>query len=175
MERRQYLQRAAGAASFGLIAAMAGCGGDGGNGADTTEPDDETTMDEDMTDDETTMDDGTTTDDGGTTTIDESTTVTIEGFAFSPVRVSVDPGGTVEWINEGGATHTVVSSDLTGEGDDWSFDGEVSGDGSVTYTFDSEGVYEYFCDIHGQSSMCGVVLVGDTSLSADLPCESSGG
>ncbi|MEF8825702.1 MAG: plastocyanin/azurin family copper-binding protein, partial [Halapricum sp.] len=153
MERRQYLQRAAGAASFGLIAATAGCGGDGGNGADTTEPsDDETTMDDDMTDDETTMDDGTTTDDGGMTTIDESTTVTIEGFAFSPVRASVDPGGTVEWINEDGAAHTVVASDLTGEGDDWSFDREVSGDGSVTHTFDSEGVYEYFCDIHGQSS-----------------------
>lgn len=169
MDRRQYLRRLGGTAGLGLLAATAGCGSDGGNG-DTT--DDEP--------DETTTSGGQTTASGATTTqttaepataTSEGATVTMQGFSFSPVRLSSPVGATVEWTNEGGASHTVVAADLTGEGDDWTFDEQVSGGATTSHTFESGGVYEYFCDIHGQGTMCGVVLVGDATLSATLPCE----
>lgn len=44
-----------------------------------------------------------------------------------------------------------------------------SGDSAV-YAFDQEGIYEYYCRLQGKD-MCGVVLVGDVTLSDPLPCE----
>ena len=38
-----------------------------------------------------------------------SANVTIASFAFGPASVSVAPGGTVRWINNDAATHTVTS------------------------------------------------------------------
>lgn len=93
---------------------------------------------------------------------------------FDPVRVSVEPGDTVRWTNTTSGTydsHTIVSAQFTDGAADWSMDVDLDGGEQVARTFDEAGIYEYFCDIHGEFQMCGVVLVGDVSLSADLPCE----
>lgn len=105
----------------------------------------------------------------------ESTTVALSGFAFSPVRTRVEPGTTVRWVNEDGAGHDVTSAQFNDVATSWDFSQRLSGGESVSYTFESPGVYEYYCTIHGRSSMCGVILVGDASLSNDLPCESGYG
>lgn len=123
-------------------------------------------------------DDGTDTADGDGTgaTGGSDATVTMRNTAFHPVRLSADAGTTVRWTNEDGAPHTVVAAQLTGAGADWSFDTDRLGQGDqTTHTFDSPGVYEYYCDVHGRGTMCGVVLVGDASLDGSLPCESGGG
>lgn len=102
--------------------------------------------------------------------------VRIPGFEYDPLRLSVEPGTTVEWVNESSTGHDVVSATFHDKAADWSFESDTfGGNESITYTFQEEGVYEYYCSIHGQSSMSGAILVGDVSLDQQLPSESSGG
>lgn len=199
--RRRILRRASTAGLLGLLAGCTGGDGDGsGDGSDTS-----TTTESPMTAEPTstappgTMDDGTATQMGdGTTTKEETktdqptttdsmdtptstpepseaTTVDLDGFAFAPVRASIDPGETVRWVNRDSAGHNVTSAQFHDTAESWSLSRSLSGGDSASHTFESPGVYEYYCTIHGESSMCGVVLVGDASLSNDLPCESDDG
>lgn len=80
-------------------------------------------------------------------------TVTIQGGAFVPTRLSVPTGTTVIWQNKDTADHRVVSVQFHNTATDWQFRSQSlrSGD-SIVYTFDSEGVYEYSCRIHGKES-----------------------
>lgn len=98
-------------------------------------------------------------------------TVTIRDGTFVPTRLSVSPGITVVWQNEDSADHRVVSVQFDDTAAYWQFRSQSlrSGD-SVVYTFDSEGVYEYFCRIHGKG-MCGAILVGDVTFDQSLPSE----
>ena len=105
----------------------------------------------------------------------QPTTVALQGFAFDPVRASIDTGGTVRWVNEDAAGHDVTSAQFHDAAESWSFSETFSGGASISHTFESPGVYEYYCTIHGRSSMCGVILVGEASLSNTLPCESDDG
>ncbi|MFB6220932.1 MAG: plastocyanin/azurin family copper-binding protein, partial [Halolamina sp.] len=81
-------------------------------------------------------------------------------------------GTTVEWTNKDGASHDVTSDTFTEQGSEWDYYSGSLGNGAVTsYTFTEAGAYEYYCSIHGAASMCGVVIVGDASHDATLPCE----
>ena len=85
---------------------------------------------------------------------------------------SAPVGTTVTWTNEDGVDHDVVSRQFNDGAADWDYDsGNVAGDGTTSYTFESAGAYEYYCSIHGQGRMCGVVLVGDATKPGPLPCE----
>lgn len=120
-----------------------------------------------------------------TPTATESPTPTSEALVkatgdneFNPTRVSIAPGGTVTWENTSSGTyddHTVTSAQFHDKAEQWSMDQQFSGGETVSHTFDAKGVYEYYCTIHGQDTMCGAVLVGDVSLEKDLPCEGGGG
>jgi plastocyanin len=105
-------------------------------------------------------------------------TINIEDQSFNPVRLEVEVGTTVEWANQDGYRHTLVSGQFTDQGSEWSFDGgalsEASGN-TATYTFDSAGAYEYYCPDHTKSVGCGVVIVGDATHDATLPCEEGDG
>jgi plastocyanin len=86
---------------------------------------------------------------GMTTT---TTQVSIQDFFFSPANVSVQPGTTVTWVNEGSVPHTVTS-------DDGQFDSGVLMPGdSYTVMFKGQGTITYHCAIH--PSMTGSVTVG---------------
>ncbi|MFE0186784.1 cupredoxin family copper-binding protein [Streptomyces sp. NPDC059008] len=78
--------------------------------------------------------------------------VMIADFAFSPATLTVDKGTTVTWTNEDSAPHT-VTSDGSGPLNSPTLD---TG-GSYTFTFNSAGTYNYYCDIH--PSMQGTVIV----------------
>lgn len=100
------------------------------------------------------------------------TPVDIEGSRFTPMRLSVPVGTRVEWTNRDSYSHDVTSAQLTDQGTAWDYYSGNMGEGAVAgYTFDTAGVYEYYCSIHGRSLMCGVVVVGDASHDATLPCE----
>lgn len=101
-------------------------------------------------------------------------TVSAKNTAFAPKRLEIDPGTTVEWTNEDSYPHDVTAAQFHNKAESWDFAKQFPAGETVSRTFDSEGIYEYYCTIHGQGTMCGVVLVGDVSLSADLPCESGG-
>lgn len=101
---------------------------------------------------------------------DPDVTVTIARTDYDPVRVSIDPGQAVEWVNESEWDHT-VSSYGKEYSESWDFDEPLELDSSLGYRFEEEGVYLYRCTVHTRQSMCGAVLVGDVSLDETLPCE----
>jgi len=109
-----------------------------------------------------------------TETESTSKTVSILNNYFSPVRVLIPSGGKVVWSNEAAGaytSHTVTSAQFHESATQWEFDAETSSGDQVSHTFQEAGIYEYYCTFHGQSSMCGVVLVGDVSFEKTLPCE----
>ncbi|SHG84186.1 cupredoxin domain-containing protein [Halobaculum gomorrense] len=169
MDRRRFLDRAA----VGFVLGVAGCAGDG-DGADDGSP---STADPTAT--ATTDPTATATTDPTTTTrvptvVGEPTTATVElrGSAFTPLRLSVDPPVTVEWVNRDPYAHNVKSAAFHETAAEWDYFSGNYGEGeSASHTFRRPGVYEYFCTIHGTGAMCGAVLVGDVSLDASLPCE----
>src|SRR5215210_6413294 len=75
-------------------------------------------------------------------------TVSIQDFFFDPDQLTVTPGTTVTWVNEGEAPHTVTSTDgkeldsaTLQPGDTYSF----------TFEDDDAGeTYSYQCTIHPQ-------------------------
>jgi plastocyanin len=80
--------------------------------------------------------------------------VPMEKLCFAPVVARVPRGATITWINRDPTTHTV-----TGVGGGWgSYDQIADGD-RVSYSFDDEGVFPYFCFVH--PGMSGAVVVGD--------------
>lgn len=110
--------------------------------------------------------------DGGST---PDTSVTISGSSYDPLVVEVDTGATVEWSNEDSYGHDVTSAQFTDAATSWTLAASVDAGGSVTHTFDAEGVYEYYCTIHGDSTMCGAVLVGGAAIEGRLPCQTDDG
>jgi plastocyanin len=79
--------------------------------------------------------------------------VTISGFTFSPSTVTIHPGDTVTWHNPTSSFHTVST-------DDGSFgSGDPAGNWTYSHTFNSEGSFPYFCELHRSLGMVGLVVV----------------
>ena len=70
-------------------------------------------------------------------------TVSIHDFMFWPAQLSVQPGTTVTWVNQGAAPHTVTA-------DNGAFDsGALQPGQSFSFTFSQPGTtYAYHCSIH---------------------------
>ena len=89
-----------------------------------------------------------------------------DGLAFGPTAVHVDNGATVtwEWTGNGGA-HNVVSDDGVFES------GSPAGQAGTTfqYTFEEDGIYNYYCSPHQSVGMLASVVVG-----TDYPTTSGG-
>jgi plastocyanin len=77
---------------------------------------------------------------------------------FRAQDIQISSGATVTWTNEGRNDHDV----LPVEGDDWGAEVEEFAPGDVyEHTFDTPGVYSYYCSIHGTTTagMIGTVVV----------------
>jgi plastocyanin len=75
--------------------------------------------------------------------------------SYSPNPVESKVGETVTWVNDDSNLHTATSMhDIFNS--DVLFEGQ-----SFSYTFDKEGEYPYFCDIH--PAMVGTVVVTERS------------
>ena len=78
----------------------------------------------------------------GRSAAQDSASITIENFAFTPASVTVTAGATVTWTNNDSAPHTAT-------GDGGEFDtGNIAQGGSASVTFDTPGTYTYHCSIH---------------------------
>ena len=81
--------------------------------------------------------------------------VVIKNFEFVPKDLTVAPGTTVEWVNEGGR-HTV-------EADKGEFKSDVlANGGKFSFKFDKPGTYAYHCGFHGAAGgkdMAGKIIV----------------
>jgi len=126
--------------------AVAGCAGDGGGGGGEA-----------------------------TTEADAAKTIELTGNAFEPQIVKIDTGEMVEWTNREDVEHTVTSTEFSSKGESWELDETLSSSGdTATHTFEEEGIHEYYCTVHGEETMCGVVLAGQVfnmvGYEPTLPC-----
>ena len=105
----------------------------------------------------------------------------MEGNAFSPTAIEVDVGDTVRITNEDSFIHNFTAQNSeTGE---VVISQTVSAGGSLTFTFDTEGVWEVWCTIHSDgtgsepatSGMKGRVGVGVSVSSNDGDGNGDGG
>lgn len=82
-----------------------------------------------------------------------SEAVSIVDSVFEPAEITIAPGMTVIWTNEGSLDHTVTA-------DDGSFDsGTLEGGDAFFRTFGEPGEYPYHCQFHGEEGMVGTVIV----------------
>ena len=92
---------------------------------------------------------------GASAPVQEKVTVKISSFKFDPKVLTVAPGTTVEWVNEGGR-HTV-------EADNGSFKSDVLKQGDkFEHKFDKAGTFAYHCEFHGEKGgkdMAGTIVV----------------
>lgn len=166
MDRRAFLA----AATSTTLVAVAGCSGDGnGDGGGDS-------AGNDSSGNQSAGNDSSGNETGGdaTTASDSGAQISVGASSFDPLRQSVEPGTEVVWTNDSSAAHTVDTRAFHESAEEWSINSSTLDPGdSVSHTFEESGVYEYFCAVHGESNMCGAVLVGDASLDEDLPCEGS--
>jgi plastocyanin len=78
-------------------------------------------------------------------------TVTLADNRFEPATITIAPGTTVRWVNNGSHKHTVTSA--TGAWDS----GDVGPGQVYSATFTQAGTYEYFCRHH--KDMRGSIVV----------------
>ena len=91
---------------------------------------------------------------------------------FNPEITWVKPGGSVTWKNVDEDPHTTTafapSNDkpqrIPDGADGWD-SGILETDQTFTQTFDTEGIYDYYCTPHEALGMVGVVIVGTPDLS----------
>ena len=69
-------------------------------------------------------------------------TVSIQDFLFDPDQITVAPGTTVTWVNDGEEPHTSTADDGMWDS------GTLQPGESYSFTFDEPGSYSYFCEIH---------------------------
>jgi plastocyanin len=81
----------------------------------------------------------------------EEVAVSIANFAFDPASLDIAAGTTVTWTNEDSAPHTA-----TGDGGSFNSDRLDQGQ-SFSFTFDTPGTYNYFCEFH--ANMTGTINV----------------
>lgn len=84
--------------------------------------------------------------------------VVIQGYRFSPATIQVPVGGTVTWYNQDPVPHTVTHPLTGGYSTTGAFEGYLPSGGSYSYTFNTPGVFDYYCRLH--PSMRGSVRVG---------------
>lgn len=75
--------------------------------------------------------------------------VSIIDFSFNPSTLTVAPGTTVTWTNNGSTAHTIT-------GPDWD-SGQVQPGSTFTHTFNTAGTFAYHCTIH--PTMTGQIIV----------------
>ena len=76
--------------------------------------------------------------------------VWMQNIAFVPQTLTVNPGTTVTWTNKDNVAHTVTRQGM--------FDsGQLQPGETFTYTFNTEGTYDYICTIH--LGMNGTIIV----------------
>ena len=87
----------------------------------------------------------------GATTPAGETTVSIQGFAFTPQTLTVPAGTKVTWTNDEATAHDVTSTDGPGidaATTDLFASGTLGQGDSFSFTFAEPGTYHYECTIH---------------------------
>lgn len=82
---------------------------------------------------------------------DQTPTVTISNFAYSPEPITITKGQSIRFVNNDDVGHTVTA-------EDGSFDSKMLDKNKAwTHRFDKAGTYKYYCTVH--PSMHGTINV----------------
>jgi len=81
----------------------------------------------------------------------DGSAVSIKDFAFNPGTIEVAVGTTITWTNDDAAPHTVSQSGGGFES------GRLDPGTTFSFTFDTAGTFDYFCQFH--ANMTGQVVV----------------
>jgi len=85
-----------------------------------------------------------------------SGSVTIADFSFSPGSLTINPGDTVTWVNNGPTPHSATANN-------GSFNtGILKAGQSASHTFDQAGTYSYYCQPHPYMKATIVVQAAQT-------------
>ena len=103
--------------------------------------------------------------------VDEDTTIVdVLEQDFDPQIVEIEAGETIRWINRQRDATDLRNANWNGA-TDWGFTHTLTDiDHFVDYTFDEEGVYQYYDVISTPMRQCGMVLVGGAEWDGMLPC-----
>jgi plastocyanin len=89
--------------------------------------------------------------------IAQAASVSAVDFDFNPKSISINPGDSITFTNNGNVAHTATA-------DNGSFDtGSLAPGDSKTITIKAPGTYPYYCKFHGGPGgvgMSGTVVVG---------------
>ncbi len=158
--------------SVGMKAAIVVGDVGGGDGGPVSEPDYDGWFDDVGNYDE-------TVDSRGQDTVTVEVGVDANGgtWGFGPPAVRVDPGTTVtfEWVSD---THNVAIEEQPG-GAGWEGHAPIENTGfSFEHTFETEGLYKYFCEPHLSVGMKAAIVVGNVGGGGDggpAPGDGAGG
>ena len=83
----------------------------------------------------------------------QTVTVGMRDYAFEPETITIAPGTTVTWAPTSGSHTTTSESGL------WDSGRRLAVGETFSYTFNTPGVYPYFCEPHLDRGMIGRVIV----------------
>ncbi len=97
------------------------------------------------------------------TTIVAQTThdVTVSNGSFAPANLTIAVGDIVKWTNTEG-THSVDGTTATFPSNPASFGNDIGTGWTYSFTFNTEGVYDYRCGLH-TATMKGKITVGTST------------
>jgi plastocyanin len=79
--------------------------------------------------------------------------IDMKDFAYDLLNIEVPVGSTVTWFNVGNAEHSATADDV-------SWDTGLYGTGEeATITFDTPGVFSYYCTLHGAPGGVGMSAI----------------
>lgn len=78
-----------------------------------------------------------------------------DDLTFSQADLTIAPGTTVRWVNQGQMLHTVTPDGH----DEWQEATLASNGETFTHTFETEGTFEYYCQPHLAQGMVGTITV----------------
>jgi plastocyanin len=81
----------------------------------------------------------------------EDKSIAIQNYTFSPEKLTVVAGTKVTWVNHDQVPHTVVEKDRKFHSS------ALDTNDSYSFTFNTPGVYQYFCTLH--PTMTGTITV----------------
>ncbi|MBC7884639.1 MAG: lamin tail domain-containing protein [Saprospiraceae bacterium] len=99
--------------------------------------------------------------------------VELSSNTFNPQHITIETGQTVRWINTGGH-HNINGKQSSFPSNPESFDNGPASDlfWTFDFTFNTQGFYDYKCDIHGAQGMTGTVTVNDPVVTEVYPLRS---
>jgi len=92
--------------------------------------------------------------------------VAIFNFGFNPAIITITAGSTVRWTNTAALAPHTTSSDL-GDTEVWD-SGILNPGDTFTHTFNTPGIYGYYCMIHGALLMHGFVIVPQPPVGVEI-------